>query len=259
MLSIILSYYKNPANLRVILSALAQQSVQDFELILSEDDHNPATASLLKGYPFPIQHLYQAEDKGFRKNLMLNRSVRAAHFERLAFIDGDCVPHRHFVKEYAKMQRGFYYAGRAVMLGPKISEGILAREQFQAPSLWRLYLSKSRKQKEGLYFPLLVIGPKNRGLVGRNWGICKSDLEKINGFDLDYEGPGVGEDTDVEWRLIKAGLEKRSMKNKAIIYHLYHPRSYSQDPVKHNFQLMQEKKKAGQHFCLRGLQQTPNS
>ena len=157
------------------------------------------------------------------------------------------------------MQRGFYYAGRAVMLGPRVSEQILAQEQFQAPNLLRLYLSKSRKQKEGLYFPLMVIGPKNRGLVGRNWGICKKDLERINGFDLDYEGPGVGEDTDVEWRLIKAGLEKHSMKNKAIIYHLYHPRAYSQDPVKHNFQLMQEKKKAGQHFCLRGLQETPNT
>ena len=125
-LSIILSYYRHPANLRLILKALNRQSVTGFEVILSEDDNNPETREFVRDhasdYTFELVHLHQEVDDGFRKCAMLNRSVLAARSEKLAFIDGDCVPHRHFVRGYVEnLEPGFYYSGRAVLLGEEVS------------------------------------------------------------------------------------------------------------------------------------------
>ena len=75
----------------------------------------------------------------------------------------------------------------------------------------------------------------------------------INGFDTDYIYAGVGEDTDIEWRLKAIGLKAKSMKNKSIVYHLYHPRGYSEEKVRFNFELMYKKQKENNVQCLNGI------
>jgi len=90
-------------------------------------------------------------------------------------------------------------------------------------------------------------------LSGCNWGICKSDLIRVNGFDEDYVRPGVGEDHDIEWRLLAAGVKIRSVKNRAIVYHLHHSKLAKEENVKFNYDLLKQKMKAGQIKCTNGL------
>ena len=45
----------------------------------------------------------------------------------------------------------------------------------------------------------------------------------VNGFDELYDGPGCGEDTDIEYRLSLLGVSGVSLRNLAIQYHVYHP------------------------------------
>jgi len=40
------------------------------------------------------------EDHGFRKNQILNKAIAIAAGDYLIFIDGDCIPHKEFVKEH---------------------------------------------------------------------------------------------------------------------------------------------------------------
>ena len=47
-LTIIISYYKNLNNLKLILKALNNQSVNNFEAIISEDDNNDETIDFVK-------------------------------------------------------------------------------------------------------------------------------------------------------------------------------------------------------------------
>ncbi len=241
--------------MKLILKALDRQSNRNFDVILSEDDYNENTIDfILKNkhlFDFPITHLHQKADKGFRKNEMLNRSIVQSKSNKLAFIDGDCIPHKHFVRAYIKtIQEGYIYIGRAVFLGRKISEQIKEKKSLRKLNFFSLLLTDSRKRKESIYFPLfsLTFKMRGRGLVGRNWGIFKMYLIELNGFDTDYSYPGVGEDDDIAWRLMKYGLKTKSMKNKSIVYHLYHPRWYSEKMVNINVTLFHKKKGENKFF-----------
>tara|TARA_B100000809_G_C15015444_1_gene486494 strand:+ start:75 stop:863 length:789 start_codon:yes stop_codon:yes gene_type:complete len=258
-LTVVISYYKNLANLKLILKALNTQCNHNFEAIISEDDYNAETTDFVANhqaqYQFPIVHLNQTIDKGFRKNEMLNKSIYISKGDILAFIDGDCIPHKHFVKEYIKhTKKGYILWGRRVMLGQNISTQLLDSENVGKLGFTKLLFSDSQLVKDALYSPHINLTFKQRGLLGCNWAIRKEHLLAINGFDEDYIKPGVGEDVDIEWRLKALGLEMKSMKNKAIVYHMYHPRSYSEDGVQFNYKLLAGKEKTNNFKCLNGIE-----
>ncbi|MFA7272889.1 MAG: glycosyltransferase [Crocinitomicaceae bacterium] len=256
--SLIISYYKNLPNLALILKGLLVQSRKNFEVIVAEDDNAAETIEFLREWSlkadFPIQHIAQQKDDGFRKNQMLNRAILASKSDALIFIDGDCIPHRHFIKAYQKaISKGKILFGKRVNLGPIISNEIQKANSISRITLLNVLKSDSDKKKEGIYFPLLSLKIKDTGLLGCNWGILKEHLVAINGYDEDYISAGVGEDVDIEWRLTSIGLKMVSMKNKGIVYHIYHPKGYSDESVQANYKLLKEKKSAGHIACLNGL------
>lgn len=254
MISVIISHYNNVANLALILDALSKQSASGFEVIVSEDGQDPKTAAFLDShrYPFPLQHTTQ-EDIGFRKNRILNTSIQAAKGSFLVFIDGDCIPHKHFVKAYQKVKETNKICyGRRVMLSEKITTTLQKKMQFDGLSLLDLILGGAKKCKEGIYTNI-PLSTKERGLKGCNWGIKKDLLVQINGFDEAYVHAGLGEDYDIEWRLESVGIKKYSMKNKAIIYHLHHKRTYSQEGIKINFKIFRKRVELNEFVCKNGI------
>ena len=258
-LTAIVSYYKALTNLKLVLLGFENQSVKDFEVIISEDDFNPETAKFIEenkaNYSFSIQHLYQEQDNGFRKNEMLNRSIKASKSSVLAFLDGDCIPHKNLVKEFIKHGDGKHIlAGRRVLLGPVISETLTKEVSIEQLKLSAIYRSNTKHKKEAIYSPFLSFGSKVRGLLGCNWAVRKEYLLEINGYDEDYISPGVGEDVDIEWRLQAIGLTKKRMKNKAIVFHVHHERSYSEDGVQANYKILEKKQETGKIRCLNGIE-----
>ncbi len=260
-LTLIISYYKDLSSLKLILGALNKQSCMDFTVIISEDDANEETINFIKDnrhlYHFSIAHLYQKKDDGFRKNMMLNRSVKSSPTDMIAFIDGDCIPHKHFVKEYIKhLKPGYIFFGRRVFLGKEVTEKIKTHDKKPQINFCSLLFTDSRKIKEGIYNPWFSLADpiKNKGLIGCNWGIMKRELEAVNGFDEDYILPGTGEDTDIEWRLRANGLQMKPMKNKAIVYHLHHETTRSDEINRVNHKMLADKKKANKVYCSNGLE-----
>jgi GT2 family glycosyltransferase len=256
--SLIISYYQNIPNLRLILEGLNSQSNSNFEVIIAEDDANEETISFVQDmrtvYSYDIKHVFQSEDDGFRKNKMLNKAILVANHELILFIDGDCIPHKHFIKNYLKANaNNAILSGRRVMLGEGISNKMRLSGALEDLNFSSLLFSSTEKIKEGIYFPWFKLSFKKRGLLGCNWGVLKSNLLIVNGFDEDYTSPGVGEDVDIEWRLKAQGLKTISMKNKAIVYHLYHKRSYGEDKVAENYAKLGQKQKTDQIVCLNGL------
>ena len=260
--SVIISYYKNQRNLQIILHALNQQTAADtFEVIVSEDDDAGETVDFLRRmaaqYHFPIQHISQP-DKGFQKCRALNKSVQAAKAPLLIFIDGDCMPHRKFVAEYlASAKQGTVLYGRRVQLSEKCTTQLLLQECPPTPNLLMLVATGCKRVEEGLYLPFVpqrFLARNANRLLGCNMGIYKIDLIAINGFDEDYDFPGGGEDSDIEWRLeATKKITFQSMKFRAIVYHIYHPERFTREMEIRNNTFLQQKINAGYFICNNGI------
>lgn len=267
--SIIISIYKDVEALDLILHALSLQTTRDFEIIVSEDGEAPAVAAYMASrLSFSIQHLTQP-DIGFRKNRALNRAILAARADHLIFIDGDCVPHPAFIESHLKVVKpGVTATGRRVELGPDFSIRLrkhqLELAEFVRPmsylrSIPALKRDGTKNYEYGLHYPLLQWTFEKRSirLVGCNLSIHRDDLLKINGFNEEYQSPGIGEDSDIDWRLQMAGVIIRNVKFSAVQYHLYHPRSYTVSD--RNLQLLQESQQAGRYVCSNGISQHQRS
>lgn len=237
--SVILSIYNKFDYVARVLAGFERQSFRDFEIVLADDGSHEDTIAQLEAYSrkseLQIRHVWH-EDKGFRKTKILNKAVQAAAADYLIFVDGDCVPHRHFVAgHFRQKEYSTVLTGRRVMLSERISNRLTAAKilngALEQGIWWRLLLDSLKPEgtyrlKQGIYIEnklmALALPQKNRGVLGCNFSLHKADLLEINGFDERYLWPGVGEDTDLEYRLRLQGKKFKSVKNYAIQYHLYH-------------------------------------
>jgi glycosyltransferase involved in cell wall biosynthesis len=241
--SILLSAYDQAHSLSLVFAGLMTQSINDFEVLLCEDEENPKTKILVEQYsaraPFAIRHFSQ-EHKNFRKCKILNQAIHASRSETLVFLDGDCIPHREYVEQHLVLQQqGFYIAGRRVDLSPNLS-GVLSPALVEAgcfngslPFLSRLWLDGwSHEGSTPFHRAYMVRNPWLRRICGLekvvdmkgcNFSVSRQDMFAINGFDQVYEGYGR-EDTDVEIRLQNLGLKIKSAKNLCLQFHVWHER-----------------------------------
>ena len=116
-----------------------------------------------------------------------------------------------------------------------------------------LILDRAKNIESGIYSQLLQLLTKNKEirLLGCNFSCNKQDLLKINGFNEEYQAAGIGEDSDIDWRLTKSGVKIKNIKFSAIQYHLHHPRQYN--PSKENEALFKRTKTLNQLVCKKGL------
>lgn len=235
--TLIIAIYNKFEYLSLVLTALAKQSVTDFEVILADDGSNEDTTAkiekFVKDLPFPVMHLWQ-EDKGFRKNRMLNRAITASETEYLIFIDGDCIPHSRFVEEHFRYaEPGCCLTGRRVNLSEKFTAGLTVEKiktGWPENKLFSLILDgifgKSYDVEKGFYiknnFLRGKLNNKKRGILGCNFSLFKTDILNINGFDERYEAPSIGEDSDIQYRLELNNIKIKPVNNIAVQYHLYH-------------------------------------
>ncbi|GHT23847.1 glycosyl transferase [Bacteroidia bacterium] len=267
MISVIISIYKALDNLELILLALERQSFKDFEVIIAEDDDSPQTIAFLHEararFPFSVLHVSQ-DDQGFRKCKILNKAIKISKGEKLVFLDGDCLPHRHLLQQYNNViTNGSFFAGRRVMLSKKLSTQIKQTKNAGSLSFFTCLIYACKSLKRAIYLPFLTErrNTGKRGLLGCNMGGTKHDIFAVNGFDEDYQLIAVGEDSDLDWRLRANGVQIKTVFYKCITYHLYHHTRW-QDGVEEeagkNRELMRRKQSAGLFFCRNGIKKQEN-
>lgn len=267
--SLIISFYNKPETLALVLQSVRNQSAGSFEILIADDGSSEETveklSKLIKDFPFPVRHIWH-EDKGWRKNAILNRAAAAASSDYLIFIDGDCILHKHFIKEHINHRKpGTVLTGRRVYLSPAATSLILQSEDFRKvyslPVVLRLlydrYADQSSAHLEnalylGNMFLRKFINRKDRGVLGSNFSLYRNDLIRINGFDEQYTAPYVGEDTDLEYRLRLAGMQVKTLKHLAIQYHLFHQR---QEKNTLNEEIFKKTKSEGRYYAEKGINQ----
>jgi glycosyltransferase involved in cell wall biosynthesis len=238
--SVIISFYNKIEILKLVLSGFERQSVKNFEIVIADDGSSSLVVreleQIIKSSRLNVQHVWH-HDNGWQKNIILNRAIIKAASDYMIFTDGDCIPHRHFVREHLlAKERNYVLTGRRVLLSRRVSEflsvkrieqGVLENILLPWMVVERL-LGKGQFVENALYFKQKWIrkriNRKDRGLLGSNFSLHKDDLLAVNGFDERYLSPYVGEDTDLEYRLRLNGCKFRHLKHTAIQYHYFHPR-----------------------------------
>jgi len=261
MVSLIVSFYKRLDILELIFQSLDNQSYNAFEVIVAEDNNDDQTIEFITNerlkHSYRILHVAQ-EDKGFRKNMILNEALKIASFDTILFLDGDCIPHRNFIHQYYKnVVNGNAFFGRRVMLGEIFSSKLLYNRDLRSLKISRMLFSDTKNIEEGIYLPWFRIIKKGyRGVLGCNWGVRKQDLFDVNGFDEDYVHACVGEDNDIEWRLRLNGVRFNSLKHKAIVFHVFHKENYNNEASVLNNALFEQKKRLQKAQCMNGIEKS---
>ncbi len=264
-LSLVIAVYNRAEVLRLVLAALERQSYRGFEAIIADDGSGPAVAEVIaearRLYRYPISHLWH-KDSGWRKNVMLNKAIRASKSSYLVFIDGDCLPARHFLADHwTERERGRVLLGRRVEMSgrwansltvDKIKSGKFERIGFG--EIMDGIKGKALRLEDGIrignWFLRRISLRKSDRILGSNFSLHKEDITAINGFDEEYDGPGQGEDSDIQYRLSLIGVTGKSLRNLAVQYHVYHSRTV---PSEKSLKRFEEVTRSKNPICRAGL------
>jgi hypothetical protein len=265
-LSLIIAVYNKPQILRYVLAACSRQVFREFEVLIADDGSGPDIRSVVEESrtqcTFPVTHLWH-EDRGWRKNVMLNSAIRASQAGHLVFIDGDCIPAQHFLLDHWNERHPHkVLLGRRVEMSKRWSDA-LTLEKVQSGKFEKLgweeikdgIAGRSLRVEDGVRIPSRILRRillrNARGMLGSNFSIAKNQLAAINGFDELYDGPGCGEDSDIQYRLSLIGVTGKSLRNLAIQYHVHHPITRVSDACWDRFEMV---KTLNEPWCEAGLE-----
>ncbi|RII27569.1 MAG: glycosyl transferase [Geobacter sp.] len=270
--SVIVPTYNRPQELQLCLFSLAAQSVLPDEVLIADDGSKDETRQMVEQFrnsgncPFALKHIWQ-EDSGFRKPRILNETVRNASGEYLIFMDGDCMAHREFVRShllYAEPEA--MLGGKRVDVGTKLSRRLLEKQQilnsltFQL--LWSSVAGDSRKVEESLRVESSFLRRllhrdliRDDGIWGCNFSVHKDLFYAINGCDEDFQDGSI-EDNDLGIRVLNNGGKLKSVRALAVVFHLWHPSSWSfhNEKYLHNMNILQQRIDRKEARCVHGIQ-----
>jgi glycosyltransferase involved in cell wall biosynthesis len=266
-IAISIAFYNNLQNFDLMMAALEIQTQKEFLILICDDGSKPEVVDqvqkTLAQIKQPAMHVWH-EDLGFRKNRLLNWGIHHCPAEYMVFVDQDCLPHPQFIEDHLEQrQLGAVLCGRRMELTPwqsNLLTPMAVKERFLQKNFWFLAISgiymKDSNALKGLRIgnPSLrqVFNKKPRSIVGCNFSIYKKDLEAINGFDHRYEAPGTGEDSDIEFRLVKNGIKLVPMVHSGIQYHVFHKLTTKLNP---NEEIFAEVQKVGDVVTKFGIRQ----
>jgi glycosyltransferase involved in cell wall biosynthesis len=253
-ITVVVSCYNQSQILAQILTRLAQGSIIPAQVRIADDGSDKTTSELINNLTqacnLNITHHWQ-KDLGFRKCKILNQSIKSCDSDYVVLLDGDCLPHKHFVKDHMNLaKRGYFIQGRRCF----IKENAVACFLEGKASLLSLILAG---KVSGLLKSIRLLKPVTRinqemyGLLGCNLGAWRRDLLSVNGFDEDYEGWGR-EDSDLGARLYNLGLKRKLVYGRALVYHLNHPEN-KRDYLEENDKKLEETISRGKIRCTNGL------
>jgi glycosyltransferase involved in cell wall biosynthesis len=234
LISVIVTTYNREDAVDAALRALARQTDRDFEIVIADDGSRAETARVVAGWAsrltLPVKHVWHPHD-GFRGGEIRNRGIRASAGKLCIFLDGDCLARDDFVATHRWLaEPGWFVTGNRILLSQALTETVLG--EGLAAETWNFGMLAREHLRDGanrllpaLRLPLGVL----RKFTRRNWqgaqtcnlAVARSDLDRVDGFDLSYTGWGL-EDSDLVVRLLHAGVRRKDGRFATGVLHLWH-------------------------------------
>ena len=257
--AVLVSTYNWPWALERVLVGLARQTVGDFEVVVGDDGSSAETAERIKDFrkaaPFPIEHVWQ-EDRGFRRAGILNAALRSTDAELLVFLDQDGIPAANLLE----LHRDAFAHNRLVVGGyirltreqsKSLTLGDVASGAFE-PLMSRQRRSQLRARHRRNLLYIATRRKTRPKIMGLNFSVSRDLVERVNGFDEDYEGWGK-EDSDLRTRMRLAGGGARCLWHQAFVYHLWHPIDASKPENRNRSRYLDLTSGRRPTRCIRGL------
>ncbi|WP_339625058.1 glycosyltransferase family 2 protein [uncultured Winogradskyella sp.] len=255
-ITVIIATYNKVDWLKKVLYGYSMQTYKDFDIIIADDGSTEETKQVIDtfklNYPVNITHAWH-EDKGYRRQKILNEAILAAKNEYILFTDGDCIPRKDFIETHAKYaEKGYFLSGGYCKLNMDLSE-IISENDIKSHNSFDVKWLQSKGElgsknklklsvKDSLANFLDVVTPTGATFNNCNSSAWKSDLIAINGYDerMQYGGP----DRELGERLINFGVKTKQIRYKAICLHLDHARGYkTKESLDRNLAIRAEVKK----------------
>lgn len=236
--TVIIATYNMPEWLEKVLWGYEQQLFKEFEIIIADDGSGEETKAVIDRFKekgiLDINHLWH-EDKGYRRQTILNVAIQKAKYEYILFTDGDCIPRNDFISTHLKyLEEGRFLSGGYCKLPMELSKNI-TQEDIETGRCFDIHWLKSqgltgssqlrKLGAQGKWADFLdYITPANASFNNCNTSAWKKDLLHINGYDerMRYGGP----DREIGERLENYGVKGKQIRHRAICLHLDHARGY---------------------------------
>lgn len=232
--------YNQPAYTLPVLRALAPQVAPGDVVVIADDGSRPENVQALRAglpaFACPVRHVWHP-DVGFTAARARNLGAARSGADYVVFMDGDCVPNPHFVRQHARLaEPGCFVNGSRVLLSPQLTrravDGVIDLSKLEPAEWLRLRLAGDvNKLTHLLRWPAAPfrVQPRFRwkGIRSCNFGVPWKDFEAVNGFDETFQGWGH-EDADLVLRLHHHGSRRKNGFLGTEVYHLWHrenPRS----------------------------------
>ncbi|MCB0465450.1 MAG: glycosyltransferase family 2 protein [Aequorivita sp.] len=268
-ISVIISTYNSEEWLRKVLEGYMYQNYKNYEVIVADDGSRAETKELIesfqKKYTVPLRHIWH-EDKGYRRQRILNEAIIKSNFEYILFTDGDCIPRKDFVSVHARFaEKGYFLSGGYCKLPMKTSK-VISKNDIETGDCFNVKWLKQHDRLKGTQSLKLksnprvatildLITPTNASFNNCNSSAWKEDLLAINGYDerMQYGGP----DRELGERLENYGLKAKQIRHKAICLHLDHARGYkTKESLERNLAIRKDTKKSERYWTEHGIQKS---
>ena len=251
LISVIVTTYNREDALDLALRALARQTDRNFEILIADDGSTPATAAVVANWKnersVAVTHVWQ-KNCGFRAGEIRNRAIAASRGDYCIFLDGDCLAPPDFVAWHrALAEPGWFVVGNRILLAPALTNTVLA--QALAPETWsfaRLLAERARGGVNRLMPALNLPLGRLRRMSPKSWvgartcnlAVARADLDRVDGFDITFNGWGL-EDSDLVVRLLKAGVRRTDGRFATGVVHLWHPEA-DRSSLRRNQQMLDD-------------------
>jgi len=251
LISVIVTTYNREDALDLALRALARQTDRNFEILIADDGSTPATAAVVANWKnersVAVTHVWQ-KNCGFRAGEIRNRAIAASRGDYCIFLDGDCLAPPDFVARHrALAEPGWFVVGNRILLAPALTNTVLA--QALAPETWsfaRLLAERARGGVNRLMPALNLPLGRLRRMSPKSWvgartcnlAVARADLDRVDGFDITFNGWGL-EDSDLVVRLLKADVRRKDGRFATGVVHLWHPEA-DRSSLRRNQQMLDD-------------------
>ena len=263
MTSLIVSFYERIGHLKCCLDALAMNAEDFDEVIIADDGSSEEVVDkihlLTPEYNFRIKHVWQPPN-GFQLSANRNNGIRNAEGDYLIFLDCDFLVLPGTIKSHTSVAKpGMFVAGLCKYLSEDTAKQVFERG-VSGELLQNLYSQlpdkpirrDHRRFLKYKFLCMLGLANPRKQRCSSHFSIHRKDIEKINGYDENFRGWG-GEDEDITFRMVQAGLRGKSIIPQARVLHLWHSKELGDKHWKEGTNVEYLNRKVVPHFCENGL------